>query len=223
MSRPSSSVPSQCAADGGCSRSASTCWIGEWVARTGASAATTSRPSTIRRPITASGLRAKASHERYARPSRACTPEAGVSLSSHARQLAWRGGKAQLIPRPSSRPSASGPALLARQLVVDLEPGHPAARPHVQRRRDPLRVVEARERDAHVLVAIRNGADRGAAARTEAAPQVRRGAIVGGLAGGVGETREREVDPGGERRADAALAHAAVAGARAGPLPPRPV
>ena len=48
MSRPSSSVPSQCAADGGCRRSVSACPVGGWVASQGAKAATSSSASDDR-------------------------------------------------------------------------------------------------------------------------------------------------------------------------------
>src|SRR5688500_8492411 len=90
---------------------------------------------------------------------------------------------------------ASALAFVPRRLVVGLEPGALAAGPHVEGGRDPLRVVQAGDRDADVVVLVGNGADRGAAGRAEPALEVGRGAIIGRLVPRPGEALEREVDP----------------------------
>src|SRR5690606_2739253 len=59
MSRPNSSVPNQCSAEGGRRRALRSCATGSYGASTGASTATATRHATSTRPTTAPRLRRK--------------------------------------------------------------------------------------------------------------------------------------------------------------------
>src|SRR5882672_1065630 len=111
MSRPSSSVPNQKAAPGGCSRPVRSCAVGDWWARSGATSAVSTSRSTIAKPMTARRLRAKATAMRKAWRRRAWPGEDGVSTSRYSRQLSLGGGGRERLSLPPERRGPRAPLI----------------------------------------------------------------------------------------------------------------
>src|ERR1700690_4172643 len=84
VSRPMRSVPSQWSALLDCRRILRSPTVGSAVEIQGAKAAQKKSSSTIARPRSPMGLRAKERQPRYARIHPACQPDEGVSERSHA-------------------------------------------------------------------------------------------------------------------------------------------
>src|SRR5690606_6550556 len=124
-----------------------------------------SRRSRSSRPrsISSSRPRTPPTPPRWSRP---CAPPASKSACAKppTPTASDHPTRRRLLKKDAYR-AGSGLAVVARQFVGDLEPGHPAAGPHVERGRDLLGVVQAGDGQPDVVVPVGEGADRGAAGR----------------------------------------------------------